>query len=56
MNVNFGLFPPVAVPAGADGKRPRGKEKQVARKRAYTGRAKLDLEHWLAGSNRLAAE
>ena len=56
MNVNFGLFPPVAVAAGPDGKRPRGKEKQVARKRAYTGRAKLDLEAWLAGSDRMAAE
>jgi len=56
MNVNFGLFPPVTVPAGPDGKRPRGKEKQVARKRAYTERAKHDLDQWLAGAERIAAE
>jgi len=56
MNVNFGLFPPVEVPQGPDGKRPRGKARQVARKRAYTERAKHDLEQWLAGARRIAAE
>jgi methylenetetrahydrofolate--tRNA-(uracil-5-)-methyltransferase len=48
MNVNFGLFPPVEVPKGPDGKRPRGKAKQVARKSAYTDRAKSDFIAWLA--------
>ena len=39
MNVNFGLFPPVEIPKGPDGKKPRGKDKQIARKHAYTSRA-----------------
>jgi methylenetetrahydrofolate--tRNA-(uracil-5-)-methyltransferase len=56
MNVNFGLFPPVAVPPGPDGERLRGKARQAARKRAYTERAKRDLELWIAGTHRLAAE
>jgi methylenetetrahydrofolate--tRNA-(uracil-5-)-methyltransferase len=56
MNVNFGLFPPVTVSVGPDGKRPRGKMKQVARKRAYTDRAKHDLEQWLAGAESIAAQ
>ena len=47
MNINFGLMPPVVVPAGPDGKRPRGKLKQVARKMAYTTRAKTDFTAWL---------
>jgi methylenetetrahydrofolate--tRNA-(uracil-5-)-methyltransferase len=56
MNVNFGLFPPVEVPKGPDGKRPRGKAKQVARKSAYTDRAKSDFIAWLAAPAVLAAE
>ena len=47
MNVNFGLFPPPEVPLDENGKRPRGKAKAPARKRAYTSRALADLEHWL---------
>ena len=47
MNVNFGLFPEVEVPLGEDGKRPRGKAKGPARKRAYTSRALHDLDLWL---------
>src|SRR6202790_4393100 len=40
MNVNFGLFPPIAaVATSADGKRLRGPEKGVARKRALSERA-----------------
>jgi methylenetetrahydrofolate--tRNA-(uracil-5-)-methyltransferase len=50
MNVNFGLFPPVEVPKGPDGKRPRGKAKQAARKTAYTTRAKAAFSAWLHGS------
>lgn len=47
MNVNFGLFPPVEIGVDADGKRPRGKAKGPARKRAYTSRALNDLAAWL---------
>jgi methylenetetrahydrofolate--tRNA-(uracil-5-)-methyltransferase len=56
MNVNFGLFPPVEVPKGPDGKRPRGKAKQVARKLAYTSRAKADFTAWLTAPAAIAAE
>jgi methylenetetrahydrofolate--tRNA-(uracil-5-)-methyltransferase len=37
MNVNFGLFPPI-----------EGRSKKADRKRAYTDRAKVALEEWLA--------
>jgi methylenetetrahydrofolate--tRNA-(uracil-5-)-methyltransferase len=40
MNVNFGLFPPVD-----------GKARKADRKRAYTDRAKIALEQWLASEN-----
>jgi methylenetetrahydrofolate--tRNA-(uracil-5-)-methyltransferase len=56
MNVNFGLFPPVDVPRGPDGKRLRGKAMQAARKAAYTDRAKADFTAWLAGRAAIAAE
>ncbi len=46
MNVNFGLFPPVQMPK-ADGRRLRGKEKALARKRATTSRALADCRAWL---------
>jgi len=51
MNVNFGLFPPLSqpLPKKADGKRLRGTEKTLAKKRALTARALADLEHWIAG-------
>ena len=55
MNVNFGLFPTVEAPKSVDGKRLRGKERGVARKRAYTARALSDLMGWLGGE-RVAAE
>lgn len=55
MNVNFGLFPPVTIAKDADGKRPRGKAKQVARKHAYTSRAKADFARWLGLPTRAAA-
>jgi methylenetetrahydrofolate--tRNA-(uracil-5-)-methyltransferase len=49
MNVNFGLFPPVAEPTRDDaGNRIKGKERGVARKRALSARALADLERWLA--------
>ncbi len=56
MNVNFGLFPPVEVPTEIDGKRVRGKDKQVARKRAYTTRARRDFGNWLSVGSVAAAE
>src|SRR6185312_16996213 len=57
MNINFGLFPPLATPLtkGPDGKRLRGPEKSIARKRALTARALADLEAF-AGGVRTAAE
>jgi methylenetetrahydrofolate--tRNA-(uracil-5-)-methyltransferase len=59
MNVNFGLFPPLApIPAKRpDGSRLRGTEKAIARKRALTARALADLEQWsLSGACPAAAE
>ena len=56
MNVNFGLFPDIDTPLKTeDGKRLRGKDKSVARKRAMSARALSDLQAWL-GTDRLAAE
>ncbi len=52
MNVNFGLFPPVEVATQIDGKRVRGKDKQQARKRAYTSRALRDFTSWIEESAR----
>jgi methylenetetrahydrofolate--tRNA-(uracil-5-)-methyltransferase len=46
MNVNFGLFPPIEAPK-ANGKRLRGKEKAIARKKAMAGRALADCRDWL---------
>ncbi|HLJ72457.1 MAG TPA: methylenetetrahydrofolate--tRNA-(uracil(54)-C(5))-methyltransferase (FADH(2)-oxidizing) TrmFO, partial [Roseiarcus sp.] len=52
MNVNFGLFPPIAEPrVDASGKRLRGPERGVARKRALSARAGRDLEAWLRGTS-----
>jgi methylenetetrahydrofolate--tRNA-(uracil-5-)-methyltransferase len=48
MNVNFGLFPPIEVPKPADGRRLRGPEKAIARRRALSARALKELERWLA--------
>src|SRR5690606_33498289 len=50
MNINFGLFPPLAeAPThGADGKKLRGPEKSVARKQALSARALCDLDSWIA--------
>ena len=51
MNVNFGLFPPLAHSPrrGSDGTRLRGTEKTMAKRRALTARALGDLERWHAG-------
>jgi methylenetetrahydrofolate--tRNA-(uracil-5-)-methyltransferase len=47
MNVNFGLFPPIAEPRET-GKRPSAPERGQARKRALSERAELDLSAWIA--------
>jgi methylenetetrahydrofolate--tRNA-(uracil-5-)-methyltransferase len=51
MNVNFGLFPPLArsPSRGADGVRLRGTEKTMAKRRALTARALGDLDGWNRG-------
>jgi len=59
MNVNFGLLPPLSHALGKapDGKRLRGRQKTLAKKRALTARALADLEGWIAGAaDRVAAE
>ena len=57
MNVNFGLFPPLEAPShDAAGNRIKGKDRGVARKRALSARALADLDRWLAGAARAAAE
>jgi len=57
MNVNFGLFPPLTRNPTRDesGKRLRGTEKSIAKKRALTARALSDLDRWLAGRSGVAA-
>jgi methylenetetrahydrofolate--tRNA-(uracil-5-)-methyltransferase len=50
MNVNFGLFPPLDhAPKGEAGKRLRGPEKAVAKKKAMTDRGRADLAAWISG-------
>lgn len=57
MNVNFGLFPPIAAPVRSNSERRlRGPEKSVERKRALSARALRDLERWIADPVSLAAE
>jgi methylenetetrahydrofolate--tRNA-(uracil-5-)-methyltransferase len=49
MNINFGLFPPIAAPTKDEtGKRLRGTEKSIARKHALTARAAVDLDQWIS--------
>jgi methylenetetrahydrofolate--tRNA-(uracil-5-)-methyltransferase len=56
MNVNFGLFPPLAsAPTRKpDGTRLRGNEKTVARKQALSARALSDLDRWIADNLHIA--
>jgi methylenetetrahydrofolate--tRNA-(uracil-5-)-methyltransferase len=58
MNINFGLFPPLlqTPTTGPDGKRLRGNEKTIAKKRALCLRALADLEQWAGGAHLAAAE
>jgi len=46
MNVNFGLFPPVEI-VKTPGIRMRGKDKKIARKKAYTSRGIKDFGDWI---------
>lgn len=56
MNINFGLFPPIeAAPRDENGKRLRGKDKAVAKKRMITARAKAALATWMAAHQLAAA-
>jgi methylenetetrahydrofolate--tRNA-(uracil-5-)-methyltransferase len=55
MNVNFGLFPPIAAPTSPRGKGPRS-TKSFERKRALANRALADLGPWLAHPASVAAE
>jgi methylenetetrahydrofolate--tRNA-(uracil-5-)-methyltransferase len=49
MNVNFGLFPPIAeLRVDRSGNRLRGPERGIARKRALSLRAEQDLKTWVA--------
>ncbi|MBC7586110.1 MAG: methylenetetrahydrofolate--tRNA-(uracil(54)-C(5))-methyltransferase (FADH(2)-oxidizing) TrmFO [Tardiphaga sp.] len=50
MNINFGLFPPLAqAPTrNAEGGRLRGNEKTVAKKQAMSARALADMDGWIA--------
>jgi len=55
MNVNFGLFPGLEAPShDASGRRIKGKERGVARKRALSARALADLEGWLSACQNAA--
>jgi methylenetetrahydrofolate--tRNA-(uracil-5-)-methyltransferase len=57
MNVNFGLFPPIAEPPAREGRKfGRGSAKNLARKSALSARALADLERWIAGDTAVAAE
>jgi methylenetetrahydrofolate--tRNA-(uracil-5-)-methyltransferase len=48
MNVNFGLFPPIAEPRIDEaGRRLHGPERGLARKRALSARAERDLALWI---------
>jgi methylenetetrahydrofolate--tRNA-(uracil-5-)-methyltransferase len=56
MNVNFGLFPPLAHAVKSEnGGRLRGTQKALAKKRALTRRALADLERWITGADHAAA-
>jgi methylenetetrahydrofolate--tRNA-(uracil-5-)-methyltransferase len=60
MNINFGLFPPLAQPASYDPedsrKYGRGSAKNRANKSALSARALADLAQWMDGARADAAE
>ena len=51
MNVNFGLFPEIPAPKTVDGKRIRGKQRGVLRKRMQASRALETFADWLGLSS-----
>jgi methylenetetrahydrofolate--tRNA-(uracil-5-)-methyltransferase len=57
MNINFGLFPPLASPPTKkpDGSRLRGNEKTIAKKQAMSARALADLDRWITETSHLSA-
>ncbi|WP_407174600.1 methylenetetrahydrofolate--tRNA-(uracil(54)-C(5))-methyltransferase (FADH(2)-oxidizing) TrmFO [Bradyrhizobium sp. STM 3562] len=57
MNINFGLFPPLAVSPTkkADGTRLRGNERTVAKKQALSARALADIDRWISDNLHIAA-
>jgi methylenetetrahydrofolate--tRNA-(uracil-5-)-methyltransferase len=56
MNINFGLFPPLATPPTRhpDGTRLRGNDKTIAKKQAMSARALSDLDRWIADNLHIA--
>src|SRR6185312_5634003 len=57
MNINYGLLPPMETPKqGPDGERIPMKERGRAKKRLMSERALHDLDAWLAGPVKAAAE
>lgn len=56
MNINFGLFPPLASPPTKkpDGTRLRGNEKTIAKKQAISARALSDMDRWIADTLRVS--
>jgi methylenetetrahydrofolate--tRNA-(uracil-5-)-methyltransferase len=57
MNINYGLLPPMEAPRqGPDGQRIPVKERGRAKKRLMSERALGDLDAWLAGPVKAAAE
>jgi methylenetetrahydrofolate--tRNA-(uracil-5-)-methyltransferase len=58
MNINFGLFPPLGLLPndGCDEIRLPGVAKNLGRKRALSERALADLDTWISGGARVAAE
>jgi len=57
MNVNFGLFPPLAKSPSrrVGGERLRGAAKAMLKRRALTQRALIDLDLWVSGTAVAAA-
>ncbi|MBM3543823.1 MAG: methylenetetrahydrofolate--tRNA-(uracil(54)-C(5))-methyltransferase (FADH(2)-oxidizing) TrmFO [Alphaproteobacteria bacterium] len=55
MNINFGLFPPIATSSMPHSKGARN-SKAFQKKRALSARALADLDRWLSGSVSMAAE
>jgi methylenetetrahydrofolate--tRNA-(uracil-5-)-methyltransferase len=58
MNINYGLLPPLddAPTSGTDGRKLKGKERGMEKKRVMSRRALRDLDGWLAQSAQAAAE